>query len=217
MIITLPFDAQRRLWLFTLDMTAAEVAALLHPQPAFPPEPLPELPPNPQAGLLGVDDVDADFVEIFDLANLAGLGLAGYLITGNGIPEAQIAPDRATLDALQGQVLILFAAAFTNHPVTLHPDPRLTLIASYAEDIPPVEFEPLPDAAAQGSLGAAKSAPNAQPLGTANPLPAPQLAPPDTAETPPSQKYSNARMSGMVATYALLVMFAMVGLMIWLA
>jgi hypothetical protein len=31
------------------------------------------------------------------------------------------------------------------------------------------------------------------------------------------QKYSNARMSGMVATAALLVMFAMVSLMIWIA
>ena len=35
--------------------------------------------------------------------------------------------------------------------------------------------------------------------------------------TPPAQKYSNARMSGMVATIALLVMFALVGLLIWLA
>ena len=53
--------------------------------------------------------------------------------------------------------------------------------------MPPIQFETLPDAAAQGIL------------------------------TPRAQKYSNARMSGMVATVALIVMFALVGLLIWLA
>lgn len=213
--LTLTHGNSRRMWLFTLDMTGAEVAALLHPAPAFYPEPLLDLPPNPQADLLGVDYVDEDFVEIFDLANLAGLGLAEYLITGNGIPEAQVVPDRARLDALQGHVLILFEAAISDWPVTLNPDPRLTLIGSYAEETPPVQFEPLPDADAKGSLGAAIAAPDAQQPGVADPLPAPQF---DTAEPPPpAQKYSNARMSGMVATFALLVMFAMVGLLIWIA
>ena len=201
-----------RLWVFSLDMTAAEVAALLHPAPVSSPA---QRPPNPQAELLGVDAVNADFVEIFDLVNLAGLGLAEYLITGNGIPAPQVAPDRAKLDALQGHVLILFAAALPDVPVTLHLDPRLTLIGSYAEDMPPVNFEPLPDADAKGTLTQAAQ----PPVTGGEPMPAPQLAPlTEPADTaPPAQKYSNARMSGMVATYALLVMFAMAGLMIWLA
>ena len=48
---------------------------------------------------------------------------------------------------------------------------------------------------------------------------APQFAPPEDAgpRPPHARKYSNARQSGMVATYALLVMFAMAALMIWLA
>ena len=170
-----------RLWVVALKMTAAEIAGLS--AAANPPQAL----PDPVAALLGVDTLDRDFVEIFDTADLTGLGLTGYLMTGNAIPEAQLAPDRAKLDTRQGPVLILFASALPNRPVTLHPDPRLTLIGSYADDEPPIHFEPLPEAAAHGSL------------------------------TRPAQKYSNARMSGMVATIALLVMFALVGLLIWLA
>ncbi len=219
MTLTISPEAHR-LWVFALNMTAAEAAALTRHDPAavsaFNPGPQPADLLDPVAALLGVDALDHDFVEIFDLVDLTGLGLCGYLISGNAIPEAQLAPDRARLDALQGQVLILFGAAFANRPVTLHPDPRLTLIGSYAEDIPPVEFEPLPDADAKGIL--TQPAPPPHATGD-DPMPAPQLASlTDAADGPqPKQKYSNARMSGMVATYALLVMFAMVGMMIWLA
>lgn len=91
-------------------------------------------------------------------------------------------------------MLILFAAAFPQRPVTLHPDPRLTLIGTYAEDVAPIHFEPLPTADA-----IADTARETEPA------------------TNPAAKYSNARMSGMVATAALLVMFALVALMVWLA
>ena len=170
--LTIADSDSHRLWVFALNRTPDEIAALADPA---------------VAALLGVAALDRAFVEIFDVADLTGLGLAGYLAKGNAIPEAQLAPDSARLDAQQGPVLILFAQALPNRPVTLHPDPRLTLIGSYAEDVPPIQFEPLPDAAAQGIL------------------------------TPRAQKYSNARMSGMVATVALIVMFALVGLLIWLA
>jgi hypothetical protein len=36
-------------------------------------------------------------------------------------------------------------------------------------------------------------------------------------EGKPKKKKSDAAMSGMIATYALLTMFALVGLMIWIA
>lgn len=198
--LTLTEGDTRRLWLFTLNMAADELAALRATDL-----------PDPVPALLGVDFVDTDFVEIFDLADLTGLGLSEYLITGNAIPESQIAPDRARLDALRGPVLILFAAAFAKRPVTLHPDPRLTLIGSYAEDIRPVEFEPLPDAAAKGSLGAPSH--NTVTPGHA----ASQTGTVQDVPVPTAKKYSNARMSGMVATAALLVMFALVSLMIWIA
>lgn len=102
--------------------------------------------------LLGDPDLDPAHVELFDTADLAGVGLAGYLAEGLGVPEAALAPDRARLEAVKGPVLILRSLALHGRAVTLTPDPRLTLIATYAEDRPPVHFEPLPSAAARGSL-----------------------------------------------------------------
>ncbi|GAB1480183.1 hypothetical protein MASR2M74_27580 [Paracoccaceae bacterium] len=124
---------------FTLKLPADEVAQLSGKADLL-------------AALFGVDALDAAGVELFDLADLAGLGLAAYLVEGNGAAEGQIAADRDRLDALTGAVLILHSAAFDGRAIRLHPDPRLRLIGTYGEDLPPVRFEPLPDAAARGLL-----------------------------------------------------------------
>ena len=102
--------------------------------------------------LLGDPDLDPAHVELFDTTDLAGVGLAGYLTEGLGVPEAALAPDHDRLEAVKGPVLILRSRALHGRAVTLTPDPRLTLIATYAEDRPPVHFEPLPSSAAQGRL-----------------------------------------------------------------
>lgn len=104
------------------------------------------------AELLGDSDLDPAFVEIFDVADLSGVGLAGYLTDGLGVPEAALIADRARLDALTGPVLILLSKALHGRAGTLTPDPRLTLVGTYVELRPPVHFEPLPSAAAQGTL-----------------------------------------------------------------
>ncbi|WP_374642724.1 hypothetical protein [Tabrizicola sp.] len=106
------------------------------------------------AALFDDPDLDPAHVELFDTADLAGVGLAGYLAEGLGVSDAALAPDRARLEAVMGPVLILHSRALHGRAVTLTPDPRLTLIASYAEERPPVHFEPLPSAAAKGSLTA---------------------------------------------------------------
>lgn len=104
------------------------------------------------AALLGDADLDPAFIEIFDLADLSGVGLSGYLTEGLGVPEAALAADRARLDALKGPVLILLSKALHGRAATLTPDSRLTLVGTYAEERPPVHFEPLPTAAAEGRL-----------------------------------------------------------------
>ena len=118
----------------------------------LPPEELKRDKAGLAADLLGDTDLDPAFIEIFDTADLSGLGLAGYLTEGLGVPDAALAADRARLDALQGPVLILLSKALHGRAVTLSPDPRLTLVGTYAEARPPVHFEPLPTAAAEGTL-----------------------------------------------------------------
>jgi hypothetical protein len=102
--------------------------------------------------LLGDPDLDPAFVEIFDLSDLSSLGLSGYLTEGLGVPDTALAGDRLRLDSLKGPVLILLSKALHGRAVTLSPDPRLTLVGTYVEDRPPVHFEPLPTAAATGTL-----------------------------------------------------------------
>ena len=44
--------------------------------------------PTPQEQALGAAALDAGYVEVFPIKDLADLGLAGYLETGNGIDPA---------------------------------------------------------------------------------------------------------------------------------
>ena len=104
------------------------------------------------AALLGDPDLDPAFIELFDLADLTGVGLPGYLTEGLGVPEAALAADRARLEALTGPVLILMSKALHGRAANLTLDPRVTLVGTYTEARSPVHFEPLPSAAAEGTL-----------------------------------------------------------------
>ncbi len=104
------------------------------------------------AALFGLADIDPAHVELVDTRDLGGLGLAAYLTEADAAAEDQIAADRARLDGLRGLVLTVATAAFPALPVTLRPDPRVALIGRYAEDVPKVHFDPLPDGSARGTL-----------------------------------------------------------------
>ncbi len=102
--------------------------------------------------LLGIDLIDPQYVEVFPISDLEGLGLVGYLTEGQGIAEDALAPDRSRLNALDGHVMIVMSAAFAGREHDLTLDPRLTLIGEYPEDTPPVVFESLPQESSQGVL-----------------------------------------------------------------
>lgn len=103
------------------------------------------------ATLFGDPHLDPAYLEIFDLSDLSGVGLSGYLTEGLGVPATAVR-DPARLDALTGPVVILLSKALHGREVTLDLDPRLTLVGAFAEDHPPVHFEPLPTRTAEGHL-----------------------------------------------------------------
>lgn len=138
------------------------------------------------ARTLGVDALDPAHLELFDLSDIAEIGLSGYMTEGLGIAPAEL--DSARLDALTGPVLILRSAAFRGQAVTLRPRAPLRWIGTYAEERAAVQFEPLPAGAPESD------------------------APPPTRPRP-----SDAAMSGRVAMIALLVIFALTALMVWIA
>ena len=124
-----------------------------------------------------------------ELFDLSDIGEIG--LSGYMNEGLGIAPDELDaprLDALSGPVLILRSAAFRGQAVTLTPKAPLRWIGTYAEQTTPVKFEPLP--AGKPENGGASE---------------------------PKTRPSDAAMSGRVAMTALLVIFALTALMVWVA
>lgn len=137
---------------------------------------------------LGVDHLDESHVEVFDVAQLGDIGLTGYMEEGLGIPAAEIAAHRALLENEGGKVVILLAGAFGGQAAQIAPSDKLTFLGLFTEERPPVTFDPLP-------TGGAKGAPLS---GGRKPV-------------------SDAAMSGRIAMVALLVLFVLTGLVVWMA
>lgn len=166
---------------FALSMSQDEAQALRDNTPE-------DGAPAPQAAALGLDTINADYIEVFPVSDLSEIGLTGYLVEGNGIDPDSLRGDRAKLDALDGWVMCVYSAAFGGRAVTLRPAPELTLIGTYAE--PGVDWsdqQKLQSDAARGTTAAPKKAP------------------------------SDAAMSGRIAMGALLVLVLLTALMIWVA
>lgn len=166
--------------MFTLDLPDDQIAGFTEPD--FDADA-----PAPINAALGVTLLDTDFVEVFPVSNLAGLGLAGYLTEGLGVPADQVAPNAARLNAIEGHVVIVLSQAFGGFEVTLAPKAPLKWIGTYTEEGASVSFAPLPSEGAKGVI----------------------------ADAPQKPAKSDARIGGMVAMYALLAMFLLVGLMVW--
>lgn len=178
MTIEIPQNERGVVRLFALSMTGEEAQALKDNATAI------------TEALRADAPLNADYVEVFPVSDLEGVGLAGYLTEGNAIPDAQIAPDRGKLDRLGGWVLIVYSQAFADAGVTLDPVPALTLIGTYGET--------RTDWSASETVEAE----------AAKPYSAPQ----ETRKKP-----SDAAMSGRVATVALILLALFTALFIWMA
>lgn len=144
--LTVSAFEHRRIRVFQLDIDDGEIAAIKDPAPDTAPT------AAAVAQLLGLDWLNPDFFEIFPVEDLDGLGLAGYLVQGNGVCQAEVAPSLAQLNAVTGQVLIVYSSSFAGKAVTLCPTRQLRLIGAYGEPSTEVKFTALPEAAAQGIL-----------------------------------------------------------------
>lgn len=167
--------------LFDVDLPAKDIATFVRRNGNW-----------PLCEALGAEYLDQDRIEVFDVADLTGVGLAGYLQEGMGIPSDQIAPLRERLNALAGAVLVVPSSAFGGTAQTLTPRAPLSLVASLMEAGDTVTFRPLPDESARSG--------------------------PESAETAPiPKKTSDSAMSGRVAMIALLLLALLVALMVWVA
>ena len=141
---------------FSVDIEPAEMRRLLDPKP--------DMMPTGAAlgGLLGLDWIDPDHADLFDVADLDDLGLLGFLEQGAGISEDELTAHRAQLEALEGVVLIVYAKGFMGKAVELKPQPRVTPIVCLKEVKSAIEFQPLQSKSAEGDIAPA-SVPQSNP------------------------------------------------------
>ncbi|MEW9919730.1 hypothetical protein AB2B41_08950 [Marimonas sp. MJW-29] len=112
-----------------------------------------------QKASLGTDVLNTDGVEVFAVSDLDEVGLMGYLREGIDAREEDLRRDRAKLAALDGWVMLVHSSAFGGAPVTLSPDPSLTLIGTYAQTRPETPTEKLEAEAALPYSGTPDNAP----------------------------------------------------------
>jgi len=129
--------------------------------------------------------LNADFIDIVQINDLSGMTLSGYIAEGYDMASDLV--DKAAVDAITGTAILVLSRATGGIETTLTPADGIRHVTTYSPTTKIVVSEPLSSDAAKGTLD----------------------------QTPTKAPKSNARMSGMVATYALLAMFALVALMIW--
>jgi hypothetical protein len=144
---------------------------------------------SPTEEALGAAALDGTHIEVFSLADLGEMTLPEYLVEGAGITAEALAHDRSKLAALDGWVMILYSSALGGTAQHLNPVPALTLIGTYPQE--GIDWSP--------EVG----------------LSTPSALPYQQSPGPVRKKPSDAAMAGRIATAALLVLFALVGLMVW--
>ncbi len=143
--------------------------------------------PDQLAQLLGTDALDPTYIDVVNIADLGPLMLSDYI--AQGYDMATDAMDRDAVNAITGYAILILSRAARSEKVTLSLAPGVRHVTTYAPTMELIAPTHLPDASAKGVIG----------------------SPPTKAPK------SDARIGGMVATVALLLMFALVGLMIWVA
>ncbi|MGJ8615325.1 MAG: hypothetical protein ACSHWS_00705 [Sulfitobacter sp.] len=122
---------------------------------------------RPQEQALGVNSIDPKYVEVFRVADLGALGLAGYLREGIDADAGDIARDAEKLGAVDGWVMLVHSSAFGGNEVTLDPIPDLTLIGTYDQEQADSTTIPLESEASAPYTGVPGAIPPVAPKGRA--------------------------------------------------
>ena len=145
------------------------------------------------AAALGVERLNPEDVQIVDLAALRDMGLPAFLMEGYGIAESELSPLSDMLNALSGHIAIVRSGAFAGAAVhlldTAKDGHQVKLVATVHE---PRMSAPQPMPAFESAVG-------------------------DSAGSKKRKPPSDKAMSGRVAMYALLFVFAFTIVFVWIA
>jgi hypothetical protein len=132
-------------------------------------------------------DLNPDYVDVVNADELSGLPLASYIRQGYDMPEDGM--NAELLNSQRGIVVLLMSRAFGDEAVELNPTSAVEYVTTVAEPSSFTAPEVLRSEGAAGDVGPGKG-----------------------RKVP-----SDAALSGRVAMVALVVLFAVVGLMLWVA
>lgn len=130
-------------------------------------------------------ELDPTYIDIVQINDLADMTLSAYIAEGYELTADPV--DKAAVDAITGFAVLILSRATGGQAITLTLAPGITHVTTYSPTARMTPPDHLPNASAKGTL--------------------------DRAPIKPPK--SNARIGGMVATYVLIFMFVLVGLMIW--
>lgn len=120
---------------FAVDLPEDEVAAFTAPRT------------NGTTALqsaLGTTTLIPAHVESFAASDMAGLGLAGYLVEGLGLDPTDIEADRSRLNDTRAHIVIVHSAAFDGTQQQLTPKPPLRHLGTYRQIQTEQRLVPLP-------------------------------------------------------------------------
>ncbi|WP_439156084.1 hypothetical protein [Yoonia sp.] len=131
--------------------------------------------------------LDMTFVDVVRIADLDGMALTNYIAQGYDMTPDAV--DKQAVNAITGTAILILSRATAGQEVTLDLASGVRHVTTYSPEIQITPPVNLPDGSAKGIIG----------------------------DMPAKAPKSDARIGGMVATIALIVMCALVGLMIWVA
>ena len=145
------------------------------------------------AEALGVESLKAEDVQIVDLSAVREMGITSFLIEAYGITEDELTPLSKTIYDLTGHAAIVRSGAFGGRDIVIAPSDEVRLVATLHE----------PKMAAPAPMPRYNSATGTD-AGTDGG---------GKTRKPPSDK----AMSGRIAMYALLFVFAFTVMFVWIA
>jgi len=138
--------------------------------------------------VFGAVDINTQYVDIITPGMLTDMTLPDLIRNGYDMPVSTAQAD--ALRGLAGTVVLVMSAAFGSSARTVDLSDGVRLVTTLRDPAKITPSSPIVSKSAEGSVPTGQTA---------------------------RKKPSDAAMSGRIATYALLVLFALVGVMIWIA
>jgi hypothetical protein len=143
--------------------------------------------PDGLEALFGTDALDATYIDIINITDLSSMSLTDYIAQGYDMEAAD--HDISAINEIEGHAILIMSSATGGAEVMLELAPEVRHVTTYVPEAQLQIIEPLASNSAKGIIN----------------------------DPPAPKPKSDARIGGMVATLALVVLFLLVILMIWIA